>query len=32
MSEIRILVIEDNPPDIVILRYALDSLGEDYDL
>ena len=28
----RILVIEDNASDIVLLRYALDQQGEDYEL
>src|SRR5690242_14604876 len=32
MSEIRILVIEDNPGDVYILRYALDRLGDTYEL
>ena len=32
MSGIRIIVIEDNPADVTILRYALDSHGEEYEL
>jgi CheY-like chemotaxis protein len=32
MSEIRIVVIEDNPADVLILRYALDNQGEEYEL
>ena len=32
MSRPRILVIEDNPADIELLRFALDRQGEEYDL
>lgn len=32
MPPARILVIEDNASDIVLLRYALDQNGEDYEL
>ncbi len=32
MQPARILVIEDNPFDIVLLRHALDKQGEDYEL
>lgn len=32
MPPSRILVIEDNASDIVLLRYALDQHGEDYEL
>jgi CheY-like chemotaxis protein len=32
MPPARILVIEDNSSDIVVLRYALDQHGEDYEL
>jgi CheY-like chemotaxis protein len=32
MPPARILVIEDNANDIVVLRYALDQHGEDYEL
>ena len=28
----RILVIEDNPADIAVLRHAFDQQGEEYDL
>jgi len=31
-SPAKILVIEDNPADIAILRYGLDRLGERYEL
>jgi CheY-like chemotaxis protein len=32
MSKPTILVIEDNPAEIVLLRHALDQLDEDYTL
>jgi len=32
MQPARILVIEDNALDIVLLRHALDQQGEDYEL
>src|SRR5207248_2320740 len=32
MSEMKILVIEDNPGDVGLLRYALDRLGDTYEL
>ena len=32
MQPARILVIEDNELDIVLLRHALDKQGEDYEL
>jgi CheY-like chemotaxis protein len=32
MPPARILVIEDDPSDIVLLREALDQQGEDYEL
>jgi two-component system response regulator len=32
MPPARILVIEDNPSEIVLLRYALDQHGEEYEL
>jgi len=32
MQPARILVIEDNPFDIVLLRHALDKQGEAYEL
>lgn len=32
MPPARILVIEDNSSDIVLLRYALDHHGEEYEL
>jgi len=32
MQPARILVIEDNAYDIVLLRHALDQQGEDYEL
>jgi CheY-like chemotaxis protein len=32
MQPARILVIEDNALDIVLLRHALDKQGEDYEL
>ena len=32
MSRPRILVIEDNPADIELLRFALDRQGKPYDL
>jgi CheY-like chemotaxis protein len=32
MQPARIVVIEDNAPDIVLLRHALDKQGEDYEL
>lgn len=32
MQPARILVVEDNPSDVVILRYALDQNGEEYEL
>ena len=32
MPPARILVIEDNASDIILLRYALDQHGEDYEL
>jgi CheY-like chemotaxis protein len=32
MSGIRIVVVEDNPADVVVLRYALDAQHEEYEL
>jgi CheY-like chemotaxis protein len=32
MPPARILVIEDNASEVVLLRYALDHHGEDYEL
>ena len=32
MQPARILVIDDNALDIVLLRHALDQQGEDYEL
>jgi CheY-like chemotaxis protein len=32
MSRPKFLVIEDNPADIELLRFALDKQGEPYDL
>src|ERR1017187_4772490 len=32
MSAARILVVEDTPADIVVLRYALDAQGAEYEL
>jgi CheY-like chemotaxis protein len=32
MSELKFLVIEDNPDDVALLRYALNCHGEEYDL
>jgi two-component system response regulator len=31
-SPVKILVIEDNPGDVVLLRFALDQQQEDYEL
>lgn len=31
-SPARIVVVDDNPADVRLLRYALDSLGEEYEL
>jgi CheY-like chemotaxis protein len=31
-SDARILVIEDNPADVRLLRYVLDEIGEEYEL
>ena len=32
VSPARILVVEDNPADVFLLRHALDEHGEDYQL
>jgi CheY-like chemotaxis protein len=32
MGELKFLVIEDNPSDVALLRYALNCHGEEYDL
>jgi hypothetical protein len=32
MRPAKILIIEDNASDIVLLRHALDLQGEDYEL
>jgi CheY-like chemotaxis protein len=32
MSDLKFLAIEDNAADIILLRYALDCHGEEYEL
>jgi CheY-like chemotaxis protein len=32
MSKAQIVIVEDNPGDVDVLRMALDGLGEDYEL